>query len=79
MAVELATNQIRVCTVLPGEIDTYAWPNVELRRLYQGRIAAGRPGDPTEAAAAYLFLASEDAAHLTGAAFVVDGGMLAWE
>jgi NAD(P)-dependent dehydrogenase (short-subunit alcohol dehydrogenase family) len=79
MAVELAPHHIRVCSVLPGEIKTYAWPNVELGRIYEGRIAAARSGRPEEAAAAYLFLASEDASHLTGAAFIVDGGMLAWE
>jgi 3-oxoacyl-[acyl-carrier protein] reductase len=76
---ELRGYRIRMCAVLPGEISTYPTKNVELKRLYESRIALGRTGRPDEAAAAYLYLASEDAAHLSGVAFVVDGGMLAWE
>jgi NAD(P)-dependent dehydrogenase (short-subunit alcohol dehydrogenase family) len=79
MARELACHRIRACAVLPGEIGTHEWGNVELKRIYEGRIASGRSGEPAEAAAVYLYLASDDARHLNGAAFVVDGGMLAWE
>ena len=79
MAHDLGPLGIRVCTLCPGDIDTYEWGNVELARLYRMRIAAGRSGRPEEVAAVYLYLASEDARHLNGAAFVVDGGMLAWE
>jgi NAD(P)-dependent dehydrogenase (short-subunit alcohol dehydrogenase family) len=79
MAHDLGPRGIRVCTLCPGDIDTYEWGNVELARLYRMRIAAGRSGRPEEVAAVYLYLASEDARHLNGAAFVVDGGMLAWE
>jgi 3-oxoacyl-[acyl-carrier protein] reductase len=79
MAHDLGPVGIRVCTLCPGDIDTYEWGNVELARLYRMRIAAGRSGRPEEVAAVYLYLASEEARHLNGAAFVVDGGMLAWE
>jgi 3-oxoacyl-[acyl-carrier protein] reductase len=79
MAHDLGPLGIRVCALCPGDIDTYEWGNVELARLYRMRIAAGRSGRAEEVAAVYLYLASDDARHLNGAAFVVDGGMLAWE
>jgi 3-oxoacyl-[acyl-carrier protein] reductase len=79
MAHDLAPHGVRVCALCPGDVETYEWPNVELARLYRSRIAAGRSGKPEEIAAVYLYLASDDARHLNGAAFIVDGGMLAWE
>jgi len=79
MAHDLGPLGIRVCAVCPGDVATYEWSNVELQRLYHLRIAAGRPARPEEIAAVYRFLASDDARHLNGAAFVADGGMLAWE
>ncbi len=79
MAADLAGSGVRVNAVCPGDVDTYAWGNVELARLYRMRIAAGRSGTPDEVAAVYMHLASDAAAHVSGAAFVVDGGMLAWE
>lgn len=79
MAADLSGHGVRVCAVCPGDIDTYDWGNVELARLYRMRIAAGRSGRPDEVAAVYLYLASDDAQHVNGAAFIVDGGMLAWE
>jgi 3-oxoacyl-[acyl-carrier protein] reductase len=79
MAHDLGPLGIRCCALCPGDIDTYEWGNVELARLYRLRIAAGRSGRPEEVAAVYLYLASDDARHLNGAAFIVDGGMLAWE
>jgi 3-oxoacyl-[acyl-carrier protein] reductase len=79
MAQDLEGTGVRVCAVCPGDIDTYEWGNVELARLYRSRIPLGRSGRADEVAAVYLFLASDDARHLNGAAFVVDGGMLSWE
>ncbi len=79
MAHDLGPYGLRVCALCPGDIDTYEWGNVELARLYRLRIAAGRSGRPEEVAAVYLFLASDDARNLNGCAFIVDGGMLAWE
>jgi NAD(P)-dependent dehydrogenase (short-subunit alcohol dehydrogenase family) len=40
-------------------------------------IPLGRPGMASEVAAAYAFLASDDASFITGAEIVVDGGQLA--
>jgi len=39
-------------------------------------IPAGRPGDAREIAAMIAFLASPEAAYVTGSSHVVDGGML---
>ena len=39
------------------------------------RVAAGRPGDPEELAAAVVFLASPAAGYITGTTLVVDGGL----
>ena len=44
---------------------------------YDRACALGRIGQPKEAAAAILFLASQDASFVTGAALVVDGGLTA--
>jgi 3-oxoacyl-[acyl-carrier protein] reductase len=79
MAHDLAPHGIRACALCPGQIDTYQWANLEFRRMYTAGIPAGRFGRPEEVAAVFLYLASDDARHLNGAVFVVDGGMLAWE
>lgn len=79
MAHDLGPHGVRVCVLCPGDVATYEWDNVELARLYRSRIALGRSGEAEEVAAVYAFLASDDAQHLNGAAFIVDGGMLAWE
>ena len=77
---------VRVNAVAPGPIDTpllNAAPEQygEIgERLKQGMIAATsmrRIGQPDEVAAAIAFLASDDAAFVTGAELRVDGGMLA--
>ncbi len=44
---------------------------------YDRATAIGRMGRPEEAAAAILFLASDEASFITGAALVVDGGLTA--
>ena len=41
------------------------------------RVLLGRVGLPEDVARAILFLASDDAAYITGAALVVDGGLTA--
>ncbi|MCK1422491.1 SDR family oxidoreductase [Bradyrhizobium sp. 182] len=78
-ALEVKGTGIRVNAVLPGPIksrmirglDNQARDNaVALRR--QGEGVHGRPQD---VASTVAFLASEEAAHLNGAALVVDGGM----
>jgi 3-oxoacyl-[acyl-carrier protein] reductase len=79
MAHDLGPFGVRVCALCPGDVGTHAWDNVELARLYRQRYAAGRPASAEEIAAVYLFLASGAAQNLNGSAFIVDGGMLAWE
>lgn len=81
-ALDYATQNIRVNCVCPGVIWT---PMVEAvtgdSKEAQARFTAmepvGRMGKPEEVAQAYLFLASDDASFITGAAVPVDGGFVA--
>ena len=45
-----------------------------MRDWVSEHTALGRPGRPEELTAAVLFLASEDAAYVTGQVLAVDGG-----
>jgi NAD(P)-dependent dehydrogenase (short-subunit alcohol dehydrogenase family) len=78
MAVELGPNGVRVNCVCPGFIDTplnRALASEEEFVTYEReRIPLRRRGRPEEVASAYLFLASDDASFVHGAALVVDGG-----
>ncbi len=80
-AMELGPHGIRVNVVSPGYIDVRDWSEAhpdrapdELRAALVRSIPLGRGGDPREVASAVLFLASGDAAHITGAVLEVDGG-----
>jgi NAD(P)-dependent dehydrogenase (short-subunit alcohol dehydrogenase family) len=81
LAADYARDGIRVNAVVPGFTDTPLVRSVmrdpaERDALVAG-IPLGRPGTPEEVAAAMVFLASDEAAYATGAAFFVDGGMTA--
>ncbi len=84
MAIELVKHGIRVNAVSPGPLDTpqslavlgseeamararESWPLVPMNRL----------GRPEEVAAAFAYLASDDASYVTGLNLVVDGGLTA--
>ena len=78
MAQELASAGITVNAVAPGEIATPMTGNEDVDPFTVSRpgIPAGRPGDANEVAAVIAMLAGPSAGYVTGAAWVVDGGML---
>lgn len=65
---------IRVNCICPGVVDTPIFTNRDFSR-FEGKIPMGRVAQPEEVARAALFLVSDDAAYITGAALPVDGGM----
>ena len=78
MAVEWAGKNIRVNTIHPGTTETemtaYSYPTAEMRAKREQTIPLNRFVQPEEVAAAALFLASDDAAAITGHSLVIDGG-----
>jgi NAD(P)-dependent dehydrogenase (short-subunit alcohol dehydrogenase family) len=84
MAVELGRYGIRVNALCPGYIQSplnaaiAAGQDEDFEAAYaREKIPLGRLGQPEEVAAAYAFLASDDASFVHGAALVIDGGQLA--
>ncbi|AUW58947.1 short-chain dehydrogenase [Sphingobium sp. SCG-1] len=82
IAMEAAREQIRVNSVHPGSIwtemqDVAIADNKEQFDIIENAIPMGRLGDPDDIGAMIAFLASDDAKYITGAEFVVDGGMTA--
>ena len=76
MAVDLAGYGIRVNALMPGSIDTSSLGE-EYRKISGVNIPMGHVGEPEDMTGAALFLASDDAAYITGDVVKVDGGMLA--
>lgn len=81
MATELGQHGIRVNALCPGKILTPLQGEAEdpeYTAWYEReRIPLGRSGTVEEVAAAYAFLASDEATFITGEMLVVDGGQLA--
>jgi NAD(P)-dependent dehydrogenase (short-subunit alcohol dehydrogenase family) len=77
MALELAEYGIRVNAIAPGATRTERSMVVNDGRLqaYAQRIPISRLGTPVEIGAAVAFLASPDAAYITGQVLYVDGGL----
>jgi NAD(P)-dependent dehydrogenase (short-subunit alcohol dehydrogenase family) len=76
-----AADKIRVNSVHPGFVDTpmtkpgHSNPEIAQKRLEATPL--GRFGTPADIAAGCLYLASDEAAWVTGSELVIDGGMTA--
>ncbi len=77
LAQELGSRNITVNAVAPGfiETDMTAVLKEEVRQKMLASIPLGRFGKPEDVAAAVRFLASEEAAYITGSVLRVNGGM----
>jgi NAD(P)-dependent dehydrogenase (short-subunit alcohol dehydrogenase family) len=85
MALEYADDNVRVNCVLPGPVDTPVF-RANLRaegneeEQYQAlaaQIPLGKIGAPLDIAQTVLFLVSDESSYVTGAPFLIDGGLLA--
>jgi len=78
-AIALGKHNIRCNSVLPGtiltEINKDDLADAEKRKYMEARTPLGRLGMPEDLAGPIVFLASDMAAYVTGAALLVDGGM----
>jgi len=81
IAVEQAQYGVRANCVCPGPIDT-AWTHKEtgavdeeVEKALLSATPFGRRGTPEEVANVYAFLASDQASYVTGATWLVDGGI----
>jgi 3-oxoacyl-[acyl-carrier protein] reductase len=77
-AIELAPHHITVNAVLPGNIATEGLEDLgpEYAARMTAAIPLGRLGSVEDVAYAALFLASDEAAYITGQTIVVDGGQV---
>ncbi|HEY5054796.1 MAG TPA: glucose 1-dehydrogenase [Acidobacteriaceae bacterium] len=80
LAVELGPHNITVNDIAPGAIVTpinkKLLDNKQELDALLNNIPLGRMGKPEEVAGLVAFLASEDAAYVTGSTYVIDGGLM---
>ncbi len=80
LALELAPHAITVNQVAPGVVETGMTRELladpQVAEVTLPLIPLGRAAQPADVAAAIAFLASDDAAYITGTTLVVDGGYL---
>ena len=78
VARELASRNVTANAVAPGYIETEMTSGLppEVKAEFTKTIPLGRMGTPADIAAAVVFLASDEAAYLTGQVLSVNGGML---
>jgi glucose 1-dehydrogenase len=82
LAMELAPHNITVNNIAPGAvatpINTRTLENSTLLEELRAIIPMGRLAKPEEIASLAVFLASDDAAFVTGSTYYMDGGMTNW-
>ena len=86
MAIDFAKDAIRVNCYCPAAVDTPMvskyWEAADepevIKSMLVGSHLVKRLGRPEEVAKLVCFLASDDASFITGAAYMIDGGSLAW-
>lgn len=81
MAVDYGRQGVRVNAVAPGPVATplmLPFLHDSIRATYAERIPLGRVAEAEDIASAILFLASDDAAYVTGVTLPVDGGLTSW-
>lgn len=78
LAAELGPSGVTVNAVRPGYIQTpMTAGNTQIQmERFRNRTPLGRLGEPQDVANALLFLASDEAAFITGAILPVDGGLI---
>ena len=78
LAKEVAARGIRVNAVAPGFVETDMTADLtdDIKEKAIEAIPLGRMGAPEDIATAVAFLASDEAAYITGQTLVVDGGMV---
>jgi 3-oxoacyl-[acyl-carrier protein] reductase len=77
VAIEIASRNVTVNAVAPGFIETPMTDVLsdKVKEELKTRIPLGRMGSPRDVAAAIVFLASDEAAYITGHVLNVNGGM----
>jgi 3-oxoacyl-[acyl-carrier protein] reductase len=77
LAAEVASRNITVNCIAPGFIETQMTDGLpeKQRAALLASIPAGRLGQPDDIAAGAVYLASDEAAYVTGATFSINGGM----